>query len=175
MGTVTNNLPADLFDVVAFYKGTAYPQGRLDSGDPKRLDFAGRPASLQEWMRQPFTAAPRAAGSPTDDMPAWSLTFSMKAMLFSDLVDRSADRRSSNTGLRYLDQGWRLAKDRDEVVLIGRAEARIGEGSAKKVATDPATPSRLWLGALPGSGARPELEGTMTQRTFVRVYIPVNK
>jgi hypothetical protein len=173
MGTVTNNLPADLFDVVAFYKGNAFLQGRIGSGEMQRLDFTGRPAGVLEWMGKPFTAAARPPGSPTDDIPAWSLTPAMKSMFFNDVVERGGDRPRSNTTVRYLDQGWRLAKDRDEVVLVGRVEARIGDGPAEKVATDPATPSRLWLGALPGSGSRPKLEGTLTQRTFVRVYIPV--
>ena len=41
------------------------------------------------------------------------------------------------------------AQDRpgDEVVLLGRVQARAGDGPAENVATDPATPSRLWLGA----------------------------
>jgi hypothetical protein len=169
VGTVTNHLPADLVDVAVIYKGTAYPQGRLDTGVPKRLDFAIRGPGIKEWMRAPFTSPPR-PGALLDDLSAFTFKREMKGLLFHDKSD--ADEHWSNTGLRQLDQGWRL-KDRDEIVLVGRVESRTGEGPSESVATDSATPSRLWLGALPGSGSRPKLDGTMTQRTFVRVYIPV--
>jgi hypothetical protein len=174
-GTVTSNLPAALVDVVAIYKGTAYAQkGPLYPGVPRRLDFAGSTAGVKEWLNKPLGFSARPTVSPVDDLAAWSTGISMKSILFSDSADASQGKLRSNTGLRQLDQSWRL-KDRDEVVLIGRMEPRTGEGPAEQVTTDPATPSRLWLGALPGSGRRPKLEGTLTQRTIVRVYIPVQK
>ena len=50
------------------------------------------------------------------------------------------------------------------------------EGPAEKVTQDPASPSRLWLGQLPGPGKeRPALNGTMTQETYVRLYLPVKE
>jgi hypothetical protein len=58
--------------------------------------------------------------------------------------------------------------------LFGRVNPRAGEGQAEKITQDGVSPSRLWLGAAPGSGrSRPTLAGSMTQRTYVRVYIPV--
>ena len=177
IGTVTNNLQADLVDVVALYKGTPYIQGRLDAGaQMHRLDFGGgsKLGGIKDWMNQPFTAVARTPGAPIDELQNWSRSSAMKGLLFNDLAEGNGASRWGNTTLRHLDQSWRL-RERDEVVLVGRLEPRISEGLAEKVATDPGTPSRLWLGALPGNGQRPKLEGTMTQRTFVRVYIPVQK
>jgi len=172
IGTVTNNLPVDLIDVSVIYKGTVYPQtGSLEAGMPKRLDFTGNRRGLVDWMREGFPDAPRLSTS-VDSLAAWSTSSLMKGLLFHDKAESGLVR--NNTGLRTLDQGWRL-KDRDEVVLLGRVEPRGGGGPAEKVTLDPGTPSRLWLGALPGSGARPKLDGSLTQRTFVRVYIPVQK
>jgi hypothetical protein len=174
-GTVISNLPAPLVDVVAIYKGNAHAQtGPLYPDVPHRLEFGGSPVGIKEWMGKPLGVNPRPTGSPVDDLAAWSTGMSMKSILFGDSADTNQGKPWSNTGLRHLDQSWRM-KDRDEVILIGRMEPRIGEGKAEDVTIDPATPSRLWLGTLPGSGPRPKLEGTMTQRTIVRVYIPVNK
>jgi hypothetical protein len=177
IGTVTNNLHTDLVDVVVFYRGDPYIQGRLDAGVPKRLDFAGGKmgGKIKDWMNQSFTTVARPQGAPIDELQNWSRSSAIKAMLFTDLTEAIGNNRVGNTTLRHLDQSWRLKKDRDEVVLVGRVEPRISEGPAEKVATDPGTPSRLWLGALPGNGPRPKLEGTMTQRTIVRVYIPIQK
>ena len=36
-----------------------------------------------------------------------------------------------------------------------------------------ASPSTLWLKALPGSGPRPAVPGTLQQETYIRIYIPV--
>jgi hypothetical protein len=171
-GTITNNLPADLFDVTVFYKGNAYPQGRMDAGVPKRLEFSGTAnRGLKEWMNNSFAGVSPKTNANFDALANFTASSSMKGILFHDKAETNV---GGNTGLRALDQSWRL-KDRDEVVLVGRVEPRAGDGPAEVVTTDPATPSRLWLGALPGAGARPKLDGTLTQRTFVRVYIPVQK
>jgi hypothetical protein len=171
VGTITNNLPADLVDVTVFYKGNVYAQGRMDAGVPKRLDFSGSTnRGLREWMSQVFVGFSQDYRN-INDLTNWTAGAGMKGLLFHEKADPTV---GGNTGLRTLDQGWRL-KDRDEVVLLGRVEPRAGDGPAEKVTLDPATPSRLWLGALPGSGQRPKLDGTLTQRTFVRVYIPVQK
>jgi hypothetical protein len=168
-GTVTSHLPADLDDVAVFYKGFVCPQGRMDSGVPKRLDFTIGRQGIKDWMNSAFKSVSR-PGASQDDLQAFTTTTQMKRMLFFD----KPEAQEGNTTLRHLDQGWRL-KDYDEVVLLGRVESRTAEGPAEKVATDSGSPSRLWLGALPGSGPRPKLDGTMTQRTFVRVYIPIQK
>jgi hypothetical protein len=82
--------------------------------------------------------------------------------------------------MRYLDQSWRLARSRrddpaswrDEVILVGHAATLEGRG--EDVLGEPASATRLWLGKVPGPGEiRPPLNGTVSQETFVRVYIPV--
>ena len=35
------------------------------------------------------------------------------------------------------------------------------------------SPTRLWLGTLPGEGDRESLQGFLGQDTYVRIYIPV--
>jgi hypothetical protein len=50
------------------------------------------------------------------------------------------------------------------------------KGTAEAINTNLASASRLWLGALPGSGAqRPPLDGALQQDTYIRVYIPVQQ
>ena len=50
----------------------------------------------------------------------------------------------------------------------------LDKGPAEDVTARPATATRLWLGALPdGTAARPKLEGSLRQETYVRVYLPV--
>jgi hypothetical protein len=79
--------------------------------------------------------------------------------------------------LRDLDQRWRLDPDnRQEVVLFGRAMPAVGqnsEGPAEDMTQSGLSPSRLWLGKLPGEPNRPALIGTLFQETYVRVFIPV--
>jgi hypothetical protein len=156
IGTVTSHLPADLDDVSVIYKGNVYPQGRLDSGVPKRLDFTVQRVGIKDWMTRPFNAVHR-PGTAIDDLQSFTTQREMKGILFYD----KSEAKEGNTTLRHLD--------------VGRVDSRTGDGPTEKVTTDPGTPSRLWLGALPGSGSRPKLDGTMTQRTIVRVYIPIQK
>ena len=84
----------------------------------------------------------------------------------------------TNAGLRRYDQTWRLRElpdrtsYRDEVILVARTPmlADLSESAT----THPASPSRLWIGELPGGDTtRPTVPGIMTQETFLRVYIPV--
>jgi hypothetical protein len=97
----------------------------------------------------------------------------------------SGATNEGNSGLRLLDQSWRLAplttiptptqqQFRDEAILAARAPSVTGPAEA--TTTGGASPSRLWLGALPGSGdPRPALPGNLSQETYVRVYIPVRQ
>jgi hypothetical protein len=175
IGTVTNNLPVDLIDVALLYKGSAYALDRLDAGVPKRLELTGQ-LSVTNWLGKGFAFVPHTpTASAGGDLNSWTSDLAFKALLFHDRLDARQGTTFQNTALRPLDQGWRLTRDRDEVVLIGRADPRGGDGPADKVSLDAGTPSRLWLRSLPGEGNRPKLEGTLTQRTFVRVYIPVQK
>jgi hypothetical protein len=96
----------------------------------------------------------------------------MKAILFFRKNENYAS--SDNATLRHLDQSWRLSREREnEVILFGRTAPRPAE-AAEAVTKDGLTASRLWLGAVPRPNtSRPELAGTILQRTFVRVFIPV--
>ena len=92
-------------------------------------------------------------------------------MLFHDLVQGQFGRLW-NASVRELDQSWRVVeKNPNEAILI----ARLGRtmGPAEEISTSPASPTRLWLGQLPGSGSRPPIDGTMRQETYIRVYIEV--
>ena len=81
------------------------------------------------------------------------------------------NRGATNYTLSYLNQYWRL-KSKDEAVLFGRL-TRV-KGPAEGVSQGGSSPSRLWLGSLPGSGQRSPLSGELAQDTYVRVFIPVS-
>ncbi len=173
IGTITNRLPVDLMDVTLFYRGKAFPQGRMDAGMPLRINIGGQPGrGFKEWLRDPFTGTAD-LGASREGLPGWSASPELKSVLFFDQSDLNPGQR--NTTLRHLDQSWRLTKERDEVILIGKVDGRGSDGTAEQVTADPSSPSQLWLGELPGPGkTRPALAGTMTQRSIVRVYIPVS-
>jgi hypothetical protein len=59
----------------------------------------------------------------------------------------------------------------DEAILIGRVA--IAPGTAEKVVDTNISPTRLWLGKLPGEGEREPLPGFLGQDTYVRIYIPI--
>jgi hypothetical protein len=175
-GTVTNNLPVRLADATLFYKGKAYPlKDVLPAGDPYlypgqevRLDQlfspAVRPLDLKDWL----DADPAAGdGSTRSAAPL------MKALLFHEAAGKE---RGPNSGLRRLDQSWRLrepprprlgveAPERDEVILVARAGPRAG--TADKLTAESFAPARLKM--------EPALTGYLTQETFVRVYIPLDR
>ena len=109
--------------------------------------------------------------------------------LIRDLLFHSPPAQASrpNGGWRQLDQAWRLrpltelssgqqaskAVYRDEVMLTARVPSRAA-GSETVTRAD-GSPTRLWLGALPGGEQeRPSLSGFIVQDVYVRVYIPVN-
>jgi hypothetical protein len=93
----------------------------------------------------------------------------MKSILFHR---RNEATFQSNSGLRHLDQSWRLSRP-DEVILVGRTTPQPS-GPAELLTEDGVSATRLWLGKTPQPGeTRPALAGTLVQRTFVRVFIPV--
>jgi hypothetical protein len=90
----------------------------------------------------------------------------------------------SNSGVRTLDQTWRLNEARtetgrrkekgyrDEIILVARTPSLSDR--AETVAQDPGSATRIWLDRLPGGKAqRPALTGYLAQQTYVRAYIPV--
>src|SRR5262249_23523491 len=87
-----------------------------------------------------------------------------------------------NSGLRYLDQSWRIeaqpAADGgvwlDEAVLVARTP--LVPDRVEEVARSGAAPSRLWLGALPGDrDTRPSASGYLNQESYVRAFLPVRR
>jgi hypothetical protein len=183
-GTIRSHLPVALQDVYLFYGNKAYPvQGGLPGGKdaaPLRINLeAGRAVDADRWAGALGQAA--AFG---DDFEAprnrepFNPTPIIKRLLFQEYVG------GSNHSFRPLDQSWRLRElqGRDEVVrdliLVGRLPRAQGGAEALTAAADPRLPTRLWLSgrsdALPGEAqARPTLSGTLTQDTFVRVFLPV--
>jgi hypothetical protein len=78
-----------------------------------------------------------------------------------------------NNLLRNMDESWRLSQ-KDEVVLFARIAREDGE--SESIASSPATQTALWLGELPAPGAeRRPLLGTMSQASYIRIFIPVSQ
>jgi hypothetical protein len=94
----------------------------------------------------------------------------VKTALFFDIADRK--KEMSNRSLRYLDQSWRVKHNQKGAIIYGRLALPVGP--AEQITQDPVSPSRLWLGVLPGQGVnRPALSGTLRQETYVRIFIPI--
>ncbi len=107
----------------------------------------------------------------------------MKPLLF---YRESEDQQHFNSGLRTFDQSWRLQQQRthpaggpgsgyrDEAILVARTA--LLSDRAGPVEEGGASPTRLWLGALPGADRdRPPLPGFLNQETYIRAYIPVRE
>jgi hypothetical protein len=208
-GTIANNLPVTLKDVALFYRGKWYAppkEGGRDFGfnlapgasfpvDAWDLKVEGGGEVLQ-WKtgRDPLNPGREFPNdlskqeTVTDNpyghiagrgvgRPLYLLT---KEFMF---FDRDRQQGLENSGLRYLDQEWRLKKVTDvglenkpahflnEVILVARTEF-VPQGDSEKV--NEKSLVRLWVGDLPKTGGkRPALVGQTTESTFVRVYIPV--
>ena len=102
----------------------------------------------------------------------------MKDLMFHGKAEGS---QMLNSGLRTLDESWRLNAEktasgesvfRDEVILVGRTPTLSDR--AETVANNPGSATRIWLDRLPdGKSAPPALPGYLAQETYVRVYIPL--
>jgi hypothetical protein len=168
-GKVVNRLPVELQDAALLYGGKWYTFARpLVPG--RRVAVSGQdPRDFGDWhnVRLKRVRAPD---------HSFDATAFVKAALFYDNLTRGEHRRNNLLG--YLDQSWRLRElnsrevSTQEALVVGRL-ARA-QGPAEEVGRGKSAPSRLWLGALPGSGqTRPPLPGTMTQDTYLRIALPV--
>jgi hypothetical protein len=176
LGRVQNHLPVELCDVTLVYKGRAYPAPSVPPDgfiavDPLKVGDQGKPAA--QWLGA--GALGQTGNVRTVTSPA----------LLRDILFHSPPAQSGkgNSGLHPLDQSWRLraltemsgqqqSGFREEVMLIGRVASLAGK--SETVTAADASPTRLWLGALPAAGAqRPGLSGYIVQDVYVRVYIPV--
>lgn len=173
-GQITSHLPLELADAVLITGaggGRAGPQcfrlGRLVPGTPmpigenlEAVDWAGNRANIDGPLHPRF-------GGPTADL--------VREMMFHDLLNTTV----SNAPVRYLDESWRLQHEPEVVMIYGKAEIPDGTAgtqglTAEAASLHPHSPTRLWLGDLPGPGkTRPELAGTLKQSTYVRILLRV--
>lgn len=194
VGKLTNRLAGvEWTGVCLFYRDRWYSLGSIAPGESRRLeplfaaDAQGQGKKIAEWFNDP--TQPLAPGLPLNPTGrpinakfemgrnGYSL---MKTLLFFRATEKPI---RSNVGLRDLDQTWRAVsrpefpppinpRYRDEAILIART--RLLCDRAEAVSVHPASPSRLWLGAVPSeSGERPTMPGILTQETYLRAFIPV--
>jgi hypothetical protein len=176
-GTVTSHLPVPLEDVYLYQNrgegGRWYALDRLEPNDPRRVDgvIKGNGIDSPQWFKvaqnapvRPNQPPRRSPGGGAEPLPVL-----MKRVMFLE-AEQGSQRRNTSP-LRALDETWRL-RNQDELILVGRVAHQ--EGLAEDVTQQPGTATRLWLGSLPGPGStRQAVPGTMTQETYVRVFIPV--
>jgi hypothetical protein len=180
-GQVTSNLPADLEDAVLIYNGAVANLGTMLTGIPKVVS-AGEQKDFAQWYKTgenilPEQAAVRQFPQNQGAINGVALRLDM-GVLFHEATRNTMD--SNNGALRDLDQSWRVNKsDRDEAILVARLKQV--KGTAEEINAGTGNPTRLWLGKLPtdrkANGQaedRPELQGTMRQDVYVRVFIPVS-
>jgi hypothetical protein len=172
-GTLTSGLPVELEDVWVYHNrgdgGKWYSLDRLLPNNPRRLDsvLRGEGLNTAQWLEQRTTRVTPRNQRPSTG-PSEPLQDVLKAALFQGAEQRGNRR---NTGIRYLDQSYRLTHQ-EELILFGRVARQ--EGAAEDVTMNPASPTRLWLRDLPGTKKnRLPVPGTMSQETYVRVFLPV--
>jgi len=175
-GKITNHLPVELQSISLFYHDEWHSFGNLGPGEGRRIDnlFEGNRQGQEKakWFNEP----------PQLIAPSVSSQYLFKRVLFH----AEAPLERDNTGLRQLDQSWRLRPQvefpaqgagvhyRPEIILVARTAPVTGPAEA--VSQDSSSPTRLWSSSLPGSvPRRPDLPGVLTQETYVRVYIPVKQ
>jgi hypothetical protein len=179
-GVITNNLPAELQGTMLFFQGQWYTLGDLVPGESRNVGMlferGEKRHTLGEWFTDRGVLQPRWSTNPSEQEQLLHLRSShvlLRSLLFHDTG-------RPNSGLRLLDQTWRVSPQgesgqrrfRDEVLLIARTPPRTGR--AETVTQDGVSPSRLWLDDLPGSRPqRPGLSGYLQQETYVRIYIPL--
>jgi hypothetical protein len=172
-GTLTSGLPADLRDVGLFFRGKYYAIERLPPGVPWHIDDLGlgrfgKPRD-QWFQRGPADKAAARGGDGVSDSDA--INRLMRPLLFHDA---EPNRTLRNTDFRALDQSWRV-QDRNqyEVLLVGRMAAR--EGTAEELHRSGVALTDLLLGEKHDAGKPPpSFRGTLSQETYVRVFIPVD-
>jgi len=181
-GTIQNDLPVPLQDAWVFYGGQWYP---LDAEGPRNnpgekpppwkvASEPNRGIKVDAWpTSQGQDLQPRGfdgRGHLLNDP-----TVTVKGLLFQQSSDSTGQER--NHSFRRLDQSWRLSSERwqrpgltREAILFARLPQTVGQAQQDNGGSGAA----LWLGELPGEGrTRPPLPGSLTQDTYLRVYLPV--
>jgi hypothetical protein len=178
IGRITNHLPVDVVGGTLVYKGNAYTVPTISAGTSLSIDdlkVGALGKKVTDWITNPGNMATASSRTVTDPK------------LFRDLLFNSlaTQNQKLNSGWRSLDQSWRLrdlveTSSRpqprsifsDEVVLIARVPSRADHSETVTAAN--ASPTRLWIGALPdGEAGRPQLNGFLVQDVYIRVYTPV--
>ncbi len=191
VGKLTNHLGVKLQGVTLIYREKCYFLDTLEPGESKRVESLfsgnaqGQGRALSEWFNDTTLShgvplAPSGRPISSNFLQSRDSYRNMKSMLFYRLNERP---RATNLGLRRLDESWRVRplaeypiparpNYRPEVVLLARTP--MLHDQAEVVTAHPASPTRLWLGELPGEQRqRPALPGVLTQETYLRVFLPV--
>lgn len=181
VGSLTNNLPVEQFsDVALFWRGQAFVlANEFPTGVPKAIAVSAAAGSANVESIKAWTDNPKRLTVdrtvPLSGPPGTTTNppFRLWKPMFNDFALDSTRSAAPNASLRRLDQSWRVSQDHPEqAVLVLRVPTH--EGQAEDVTKAGDSPSRLWLGELPTSGAkRPALQGTLKQETYIRVFIPV--
>jgi hypothetical protein len=178
-GSITSHLPVALENVSLLYRNKVYQLGTLKPGAENRRVVTASIA-FSDWARQnpavpaPQNVQPRTPWAPKPLPPAIERTGNIiRTIMFHEAFESGGSRTARNAGFRDLDQSWRIgAEDRDGAVLYGQLP--MVSGAAEDVVKRNTTATRLWLGALPGSGQqRPPMQGTLRQETHLRFFVPV--
>jgi len=189
-GTITINLPLpEVTDAIAYFRGRPYKLDKgIGTGVPVKFNPGSTP-DAKEWERTELTPDAKfyATGdsseqyggrgarkvqqeAPGGPLALWGMLFHEQGLK----ADQSGGRTLQNSTLRMLDQSWRLSDANTEEVIVLLKLAKVGGNSEEMMTNaESASPSTLWLKALPGSGPRPAVPGTLQQETYIRIYIPV--
>jgi hypothetical protein len=182
-GAITNNLPAELQGAVLFFQGQWYSMGALAPGEARDVaplfEREVKPHPLTEWFTSPVLVPTSGSAVSGPQRPSRNLTSykTLDLLLFYSVPGAG---QQPNSGLRHLDEGWRVLSQgegqqrrfREEAILVARTPPR--NDRAETVAQDGVSPTRLWLDELPDARSqRPALQGYLQQETYVRIYIPL--
>ena len=186
VGTITNHLPVESFtDIALLWRGKAFDLGTvLPTDQPKVFSFSTEQQAdtALKWLTDGKRGGKITVPKPTNNRYGESEgtpgnpEFRLWRVLFTGLTSENELAQAPNASLRQLDQSWRIGDDRPEQAILVLRVATRESAQAEDMTRDPGSPSRLWLGELPTSGAsRPALQGTLKQETYIRVFIPVKQ
>jgi hypothetical protein len=174
-GTVRNRLPFALESAGVIYLGKVFPlDGPLQPEADRPVSVSRDPSRQIEIGRWSPPLAGQDRERPSRKFEASAV---VQMLCFHEAID--IDKHFTDHSYRRLDESWRLA-DHDRHLYQGTREAVLygrlprNDGSAEQVNAATPTPTRLWLGDLPGpQKTRPTLAGSMIQDTYIRVFLSV--
>jgi hypothetical protein len=166
----------ELQDTFLIYKNTVY-SFPLQPGTPRNVNtviFQPQGQDLDQWLK-PTTDGTSPRGYNRRSWMSTPTALNIDSVMRPALFHQALEAARRNSSLRFLDQTWRVRNEqREELILVARLVPQ--QGQAEEIIKSAATPSRLWLGGLPGSEApRPPIAGLLRQETYVRVFIPISQ